>query len=215
MIRKLKRKILRIAKRLLKNRNVVLALFVSVLLLGTFIYNEYMQNKRFVADPATYTQLLHLIAKAESKGNYNAYFGNSGNKSVKFTDMSIADVLKWQSNYVKQGSPSSAVGRYQILDTTLKGLVKEMRVDTRQRFDQTMQDKMASTLIARRGAEAYVNGELTREGFAANLAKEWASLPRVIGKNADDSFYASDGLNKALVDVDEVLRAIAPISHRN
>lgn len=215
MITKVKRKIYRTIKRWLKNRNVVLMLFIGTLLLGMFIYTEYMnQNRRLTANPATYTQLLHLIAKAESRGNYNAYFGNTHNSSIKFTAMSIKEVLKWQSEYVKQGSVSSAVGRYQFLDTTLKGLVKELKIDTRQPFDQATQDKLAATLIERRGAEAYVNGELTREKFAANLAKEWASLPRIIGKNASDSYYASDGLNKSLIGVDEVLGAIAPITHK-
>ncbi len=198
----------------MRNRTVILVVCISTLFLGAFIYTEYMQNRRLAADPTTYTPLLHLIAKVESKGNYNAYFGHAGNSSIKFTKMSIAEVLKWQSKYVKQGSPSSAVGKYQIIDTTLKGLVKQLDVDTRQPFDQVMQDKFAAALIERRGAEAYVNGELTREKFAANLAKEWASFPRVIGKNAAASYYASDGLNKSLVGVDEVLKAIEPISHK-
>lgn len=210
-----KRKLVRSVKRWMKNRKVILVVCAAVLLLGMFIYTESMQrNKRLTADPSTYTQLLHLIAKAESKGNYNAYFGNAGNSSVKFTAMPIEKVLKWQSDYVKQGSVSSAVGKYQILDTTLKGLIRELDVDTRQLFDQSMQDRMAAALIERRGAEAYVNGELTQEKFAANLAKEWASLPRVIGKHAEDSYYSSDGLNKSLVSVEEVLGAIQPISHK-
>jgi hypothetical protein len=170
-----------------------------------------MQNRRRTIDPMSYTQLLHLIAKVESKGNYNAYFGNARNSSIHFTAMTIAEVMKWQSDYVHQGSPSSAVGKYQIMGTTLAGLVKELSINTNQPFDQATQDKMAITLIERRGAEAYVNNELTREEFAANLAKEWAALPQVIGENPGDSYYASDGLNKSLISVGEVLMAIEPI----
>ncbi|MDN5274813.1 MAG: hypothetical protein JWP06_714 [Candidatus Saccharibacteria bacterium] len=208
---KFKRKLLRSVKRGLKNGSATRVILVALLLVSAFAYTEYMQNRRLTVDPTTCNQLLHLIASVESKGNYNAYFGHAGNSSIDFTAMSIADVMKWQSDYVHQGSPSSAVGRYQIMDTTLSGLVKELGVDTHRPFDQATQDRMAVTLIERRGAVSYVNGELTREQFAANLAKEWAALPRVVGENPDDSYYASDGLNKSLVGVDEVLKAINPI----
>jgi len=211
MTARFKRKLLRSVERWIKNRKVIPVVLAVLLLVCLFAYTEYMQNRRLSVDPATYAQLLRLVAKVESKENYNAYFGNVGNSTVNFISMPIAEVMKWQSEYVSQGNPSSAVGKYQIISTTLTGLVDELNVDTNQSFDQAMQDKMAVALIERRGAEAYANGELTREEFAANLAKEWAALPRVIGENSDASYYASDGLNKSLVSVDEVLKAIEPI----
>lgn len=171
-----------------------------------------MQNRRLEANPSTFTPLLDLIASVESKNNYNAYFGNAGNKKIKFTEMTIGEVMQWQKEFVKQGNASSAVGRYQIIDTTLAGLVKELSIDTQQLFDKSMQDKLAATLLTRRGVEAYVNKELTKHEFAANLAKEWAALPQTIGKNPQASYYAADGLNRALVSVERVLKAIEPIS---
>lgn len=173
-----------------------------------------MQNRRLTVDPATYAPLLHIVGKAESKNNYNAYFGNPGNKSIKFTDMSIAEVLKWQAEFVKQGNLSSAVGRYQIINTTLLGLVERLGIDQRQKFNEATQDRLAIALLERRGSEEYINESLTREEFAANLAKEWAGLPRAIGDRPGDSYYAGDGINKALVQVDEVLNAIARIRPR-
>lgn len=170
-----------------------------------------MQNKRLSVDPRTYAPLLQLIADVESKGNYNAYFGNARNSKVDFTKMTVSQVKQWQEDYVKQGAASSAVGRYQIIDTTLDGLVRQLRIDTNERFDQDLQDKMAIALLERRGAEDYVNKELTQDEFAANLAKEWAALPKVIGENPQDSYYASDGLNKSLVEIDDVRQAIEPI----
>jgi muramidase (phage lysozyme) len=208
---KFKRKLLRVVKKRLKNRNFILVVLAGLSLVSVVSYTEYMQNRRLSVNPTTYAQLLHLIAEAESKGNYNAYFGNAGNSSIDFTAMPIAKVMEWQSEYVRQGNASSAVGKYQIIGPTLSGLVNELEVDTSQPFDQATQDRMAITLIERRGAEAYVNSELTREEFAANLAKEWAALPRVIGGNPDDSYYASDGLNKSLISTGEVLSAIEPI----
>lgn len=175
----------------------------------------YIQNKRLTADPNTYTPLLQLIATVESKGNYNAYFGNAANSAINFTEMTISEVMKWQAEFVRQGNASSAVGRYQIVDTTLMGLVRQLGIDTNDKFDRDTQDKLAVALIERRGAESYVNNELTRDEFAANLAKEWAALPKVIGENPHESFYASDGLNKSFVSVDEVRKAIEPIGPKN
>lgn len=186
----------------------------AVLLAGAIGYASYMQHRRLTVDPVTYEPLLQLIAHAESKDNYNAYFDNAGNTSVTFTTMSLAEVMQWQANYVSGGSPSSAVGRYQITNTTLAGLVRQLGIDTDETFNQAMQDRLAIALLERRGSEDYINNQLSRNQFAANLAKEWAALPKVIGENPSASYYAGDGLNKSLVDIDTVLRAIEPIGPR-
>lgn len=170
-----------------------------------------MNSRRLTVDTTTYAPLLHLIASVESKNNYNAYFGNASNSSLRLTDMSIAEVMQWQANYIAQGSPSDAVGRYQIISTTLAGLVQQLSIDTAEKFDRTMQDKLAVALLERRGGEEYVNNNLSRSEFAANLAKEWAALPRVVGDNPNSSYYDGDGLNKSLVDIPSVLKAIEPI----
>ena len=179
---------------------------------GVIVYTNYMQNRRLIVDPATYAPLLQLIAQAESNGNYNAYFGNARNQAINFTKMSIADVMKWQDEHIRQGNASSAVGRYQIINTTLAGLVNQLEIDRNHTFDQPVQDNLAIALIERRGSEQYVNGELTSEQFAASLAKEWAGLPKVIGDNPNDSYYASDGINAAHVTVDQIKKAIKPIA---
>ena len=66
-------------------------------------------------------ELLNTIAKVESKNNYNAHFGNADNVSIQFTSMTVGEVLIWQKQFVEQGSPSSAVGRYQFINSTLRG----------------------------------------------------------------------------------------------
>ena len=175
-------------------------------------YTIGSMNQRLQVDPVSAKPLLDLIARVESKGNYNAYFGNPGNTSIKFTEMSIADVLSWQEDFIAAGHPSSAVGRYQIISTTLKGLVQQLNIDTNQPFNEAMQDKMAVALLERRGATEYVNNQIDERQFAAELAKEWAALPKIIGDRPEQSYYASDGLNKALVGVDEILRAASAVS---
>jgi len=207
--KRLFRRQLRAAKRWAKKRPFALtAIVLFVVVLG---YTMYMQNRRLAVDPATYKPLLQLIARVESKGNYNAYFGNAHNKTIDFTNMSVARVMQWQKDYVNQGSPSSAVGRYQIIDTTLVGLIQQLKIDTSQKFDEVLQDRLAMALLERRGAEQYINSELTNEAFAANLAKEWAALPKAVGEHPQNSYYAGDGVNRALVGVDEVRQAIEQI----
>ncbi len=173
-----------------------------------------MESSRPTIDPTSYRPLLQLIAKAESNGNYNAYYGDANNHEIAFTSMTIQQVLSWQQNFIHQGHPSSAVGRYQIINTTLASLVETIGVSPSQLFDQKTQDQLAIALIERRGAKEYVDGKLSKEAFAANLAKEWAALPKTLGDNPDASYYSGDGLNNSRVAVTELLGAIQPITAR-
>lgn len=205
-IKKYKRTIKRFMRRWSTRARAVLVVVCALLLVVSL--SQYMSNRRISINPAAHAPLLTLIGRVESSDNYNAYFGNAGNNDIKFTDMTIAEVQRWQETFIAEGNPSSAVGRYQIISTTLKSLVEELNIDTSEKFDKAMQDRLAIFLIERRGAVAYVNEEITREQFAANLAKEWAALPKVIGDNPEQSYYASDGLNKSRVKANQVLEVI-------
>ena len=202
----------RLPKRVRKNP----ALYAAGLLLagGVFAYMIGNMNRQLAVDPVTCRPLLDLIAQAESRGNYNAYFGNASNTEVKFTEMSVAEVLDWQKAFVAQGNPSSAAGRYQIINTTLAGLVQELDLQGSEMFDEAMQDRLALALLERRGVVAYINGRIDAKQFAAELAKEWAGLPRILGDAPEKSYYAGDGLNTALVGADEVLRVVGVIAAR-
>jgi conjugal transfer mating pair stabilization protein TraG len=169
------------------------------------------QDASATIPPATYTPLLNTIAKGESNGNYNAYFGHSDNTTILFTEMTIAQVLKWQEDYVNGGSYSSAVGRYQIVRPTLAGLVKRHSIDLNAKYDEAMQDNLAIKLLERRGSVDYFEKKLTREQFAANLAQEWAALPKIIGENPEESYYAKDGVNKSRVTMAEIFQALASL----
>lgn len=194
-----------------QSKSFILPVASIAVVAASISYSVYMSTRTLTVDPATYKPLLQLIAQAESKSNYNAYFGSPHNTNIRLTDMSLAQVLAWQEEYVKQGSLSDAVGRYQILSTTLRGLISQLNINPSVKFDEATQDKLAIALLERRGSEHYINHQLTREEFAANLAKEWAALPKVTGPKPELSYYDSDGLNKSLVEVDQVLRAIDPI----
>lgn len=159
-----------------------------------------------------YSKLLNTIAKGESKGNYNAYYGHPDNKKLKLTSMTIGEVLAWQKQYVKNGSPSSAAGKYQIIRPTLEGLVAELKIDKRALFNAPMQDRLAVALLERRGVKDYARGKITREQFAHNLSKEWAALPSTAGKQPNQSYYAGDGLNKVQISRSEIFSSIETLN---
>ena len=190
-----------------RGRNLAM-LSVAVLALTAAGTVMVYQMRHTTINPAAYVPLLNTIAQGESNGNYNAYFGNSGNVDIRFTDMTIEQVLQWQQQYVQQGSVSNAVGRYQIIQPTLQGLVQSLGIRTDARFDSRLQDRMAIALLERRGSIAFVNKTLTREQFAANIAKEWAALPRVLGPDPDESYYAGDGINTSRISISQVYGAL-------
>ncbi len=204
-------KIKRLYKKWLKRSKKLRYVLFAALGATVVLLYVVMNSSSFGVNAKSVRPLLDLIATAESNANYNAYFGNPASQSPKFTDMSVGEVQQWQAAYVAEGSPSSAVGRYQFLNSTLAGLVNEQKVDPKQKFDEKTQDKLAVELLERRGVVAYVNKQLTTEQFAANLAMEWASLPSVVGTNPTKSYYAGDGLNESRVSVDKVLKAVDAI----
>ena len=97
------------------------------------------------------------------------------------------------------------------MGTTLAGLVKQLRINTHDKFDEKMQDRLAIALMERRGSLQFVQKKITREQFAANLAMEWAALPKITGDNPHESYYAGDGLNQARISASEVLDAITKL----
>lgn len=209
-IKRLQKRVRKVMRWLRKRRVVFWASLVLAVLLTAYTISN--MDQRLTVDSTSCKPLLALIAKAESKGNYNAYFGHAGNADIKFTEMSVGEVMKWQQEFITAGNASSAVGRYQLISTTLAGLVQRLHIDVNQPFDEAMQDKLAIALLERRGVAEYVNNQIDSHQFAAELAKEWAGLPKVLGDKPEQSYYAGDGLNRSLVSVDEVLRAISAIS---
>jgi muramidase (phage lysozyme) len=139
-----------------------------------------------------------MIAAKESGGDYNVMVGG---QKMDLTNMSIADVLSMQQQRIA-GGQNSAAGKYQIINSTLKGLVAEGGIDTSAKFDQQMQDRLADMLIQKRGYSDYKSGKMSKEQFATNLSKEWAALPSGPG---NQSYYAGVGNNKAHYSWDQVM----------
>lgn len=198
--------IVALTKRLTRTkRSRAIASVVVIFIIGVV---AIMQSMPTIINPSAYKQILAVVAKGESNDNYNAYFGNSANTNIKFTDMTVGEVMQWQGDFIQKGSASSAVGKYQFLRSTLAGLIRELKISPVAKFDAELQDRLAIALIDRRGAVLFAEKKISREQFANNLSQEWAALPRVIGDRPTESYYAGDGLNAAKISVSEIMKAI-------
>jgi hypothetical protein len=136
-------------------------------------------------------KILDFIAKHESRGDYNILVGG---KKAPLTKATVGAVQDFQKTMVPEGYESSAVGRYQIIRSTLASAAKDAGVTRDQLFDEQTQDSLGTALLKRRGYDKYASGEMSAAQFADSLAMEWASLPKEDGR----SHYAGVGSNKAL-----------------
>jgi muramidase (phage lysozyme) len=160
--------------------------------------------------PASAAILLDLIGNTEVGRKppeaYDVIYGHKQGKLPKpLTSMTLDEVVAAQALWSKHHG-SSAAGRYQFMRATLRELMKELGLKGSQKLDGDLQDRLAYHLLKRRGYEQFVTGKLSLDAFANNLAKEWASFPVLTAiKGAHrqlavgQSYYAGDGLNKALV----------------
>ena len=174
------------------------------------------------------TPLLDFIGNKESEG-YDDIVGlvsQSRYPTRPLTQMTIGEILNWQES-IDDFQLSEAVGRYQILEDTLRGynndrgvgpgnpLYTRAGLSAGDLFSPQNQDKLAIVLLEGRGLQRFIDGEITREQFANNLASEWASLPLVTGPNAGRSKYAGDGLNRSLTSVQEFLDVLDQVKNNH
>lgn len=131
------------------------------------------------AASGAYKGLLDLIGKSEGtdKGRgynetlgYGAYTGGDQN----LTGMTLDQIDALQSRMLAHPDNklhSSALGRYQITQTTLRDLRKQMGLDGQSVYDPALQDRLASKLIEQRADGS------TPEQVQRGLSKIWASIP--------------------------------------
>lgn len=159
-----------------------------------------------------YDKLLSVLAKGEGTyENYDGIFGNGGSHSPDLISMTIGQVRQYQQGMLARGAASTAAGRYQIMDTTLRGFVKSGRVSNSTQFSAATQDKLAIALMEQRGLDSYLAGTMSSKQFGHNLSMVWASLPRLDGNHPGQSYYQHDGLNHAFISVPEIMSAVKSI----
>jgi hypothetical protein len=148
--------------------------------------------------------LRKVVGSAESGGDYNNVFGLGRDSSRDLGQFTVGEVMALQKHHTDNGSPSSAVGKYQFLRKTLQSLVNEGHVRVGEKFTPDLQEELFTKLAERRGLNDYTSGKIDEGQFANSLAKEWAGLPTTAGV----SFYQGDGLNASSAKLPDVMSAL-------
>jgi len=163
----------------------------------TDIYAVNIKNLDSIKITEKDRKLLDFIWQYESWNNYNAIYWNSWQNKTKFTQITIAQVIKNREHW----SPSSAVWKYQFLAKTLKDLIKRYKIDPTTKFTSEIQDKLAILKAKERWWDKFLKWEISQTQFINNLSKEWAFIP----KDASWlSFYNKDWLNRALISYNNI-----------
>lgn len=127
---------------------------------------------------------------SESGGNWNAWFGNAGNRE-DLSQLTLGEILR------RQGEPGNdAAGLIQIVPGTLKGMMKKYGYREDMRFTPQVQTEMALFLMKEKGLGKWLNGEISDGVFADRLASVWAGLKTSGGRGV----YDGDGVNKGQQD---------------
>jgi muramidase (phage lysozyme) len=148
--------------------------------------------------------VLDLVGKTEGTDKGRGYnetlgYGKYTNGDQNLTGMTLGQIDELQSKMLANPDNkehSSALGRYQITQTTLRDLIKKQGLDPNAKFDEKMQDRLASTLIRERTGNAKNDNEYMRA-----LATIWASLP---DPTTGKSYYGQH----TGATTDDVMRAI-------
>lgn len=202
--------------------------------LSKFAGNKFVQGAAGAAVGAA-VGLSALTARGESKGgNYNIVVGGS---SANLTSMTIGEVLQFQSQMkASKKYASTAVGKYQIIQSTLEGAVQSMGLNLNELFDEKMQERIFKDYLIgakRKNVSAYLNGTIpdTPENLQKaqmDLAMEFASygVPRDVraGEFGEwpkrnilkgESFYSGAAGNKASISPEDSAVALKQDRMRN
>ncbi|UFX01072.1 hypothetical protein SmedWSM1115_14885 [Sinorhizobium medicae WSM1115] len=160
--------------------------------------------------------LLDFIRETEvgrsDRASYDVIYGHNQAKLPQpLTTMTYGEIVDAQKGWSKRFR-SSAAGGYQFMRATLIDLAKQVTtISGTDVFTPDLQDRLAYKLLLRRGYAEFIVGKISLVQFAENLAKEWASFPVLAATKGGErkvrrghSYYAGDGLNKALVKPEKV-----------
>lgn len=120
--------------------------------------------------------------------------GYGGVSVPGLTDMTLAEVLAYGPQH-KTKYGSSALGKPQVMNHTLKDFIKARNIDVNTtKFNKKTQDDIVAWAMDRRVEQASkMPGGLTAENLGKAMAQEWAGLATSTGK----SHYHDDGVNRA------------------
>lgn len=127
-----------------------------------------------------------------------------GSTKANLSEMTINQVLERNKKPFGDPDRMNAVGKYQIIASTMKGLVSKMGLTGEEKLTPEMQDRLFMALMPKATTD-YVSGRSTdRNAAITGLAKEYASIGvpvdmkgHVQNVRAGQSFYHGYGGNKA------------------
>lgn len=117
---------------------------------------------------------------SESSGNWNAWYGNSGN-TEDLSQLTLGDILREQD---KPGN--DAAGLIQIVPSTLRGMMRVYGYTPDMKFTPQVQTEMALFLMKEKGLDKWLKGEMSDDVFADRLAQTWKGLKTSSGKGTAD-----------------------------
>lgn len=152
------------------------------------------------------TKVRALIFHAESRQHgYDAYNLSARVPPPKpASKMTLKEIQQWTKDTPGQ---QHAIGRYQIIPSTLNRLIKNTGVDLNTVFDPAVQDAFANLLIIEAGYLDLKDRRISLKQFEVALAKVWAGFPLSNGK----SYYAGVANNAATVSYKTYSSALAQI----
>lgn len=148
-------------------------------------------------------------------GKYNP----RGHKPI--SEMTIGEVKSLQRSMIRKqrmlGIPadnrSSAVGKYQLIQSTLQEQQQKLGLKDSDIFSPEVQDLIGTSLLRGRGLGKFMQGKLSAQAFQKNLSKEWAS---VANPDTGRSFYGqsvgtpTETIQSAISGVSKVPTSTAP-----
>ena len=142
----------------------------------------------------------NLLGRVESNNDYTAYNTTTPTLrsfyNTKLTTMTIAEVQKKQ-----QANEMFATGRYQLITSTLADAVTKLGLDTSQKYDEAMQDKIFCEYLIKIKRKAIIDfleadGDIEEAIYA--WAKEFASAGVRKGKKIS-SIILKDAAGKPVL----------------
>lgn len=170
----------------------------------------------------TYRPLLNLLGISEGTDRGRGYnetlgYGKYTNGDQNLVGMTLGQIDVLQKSMLPNPLNSTALGRYQIIRTTMLAIKKSLGLSDNEKFDADMQDRMACFLLGQRGIDKWLSGRLSEDTLIDNLAKEWASLPMTDGNSAYGAVKKGDKhvKQKASVTVSQVKKALKEVKQRH
>lgn len=142
----------------------------------------------------------NLIAKGE--GDYGSFnrgvAGDAKGAKMNFANMTIDEVMAAQSLPKGDANRLFAVGKYQVIPSTMKGAATTMGLSGSEKLTPELQERIFSEYLIgqkRPQIDSFIRGEHDNLNSAVSAgAREWASIA---DPKTGKSFYAGTGNNKA------------------